>query len=330
VARERLPDYQPGSDEAIGEQEWIKTCERRAEELESGFSLILPTATYEDRMTLDLGDLTLDLIWFGKASRNGTTVIRVPELRLALIPDDLMSPLHLAPHPNPRLKELDVPRWIEVLEELLEGKSAVDSVLLCDFLNVVWSRKRAHVHLNYIRRLWNAVRKADTEGRSLNEIYTQLSVDNDFAFVKQMPLYGDRGDEWVLPQHKTHVRTFFLQGKTVASTIIEKALSDSLSAALAKVRKLKSDGAEIFIEEAAINGIGYHLLGAERFVDAVDVFKLNVELFPESFNVYDSYAEALMRSGDTERAILNYRKSLKLNPENENAREMLEALESRI
>ena len=65
----------------------------------------------------------------------------------------------------------------------------------------------------------------------------------------------------------------------------------------------------------------------EKFADAVEVFRLNVEVFPESFNVYDSYAEALMKSGDIENAILNYNKSLELNPENNNAREMLQTLE---
>ena len=330
VARERLPDYEPGSEEAIGEQQWIRTCERRVEELESGFSLVLPTETYEDRMVLNLGNLTLELIYFGKASRDGTTVMRIPELRVALVPDDLLSPLHLAPHPNPRLKELDVSRWIQVLEELLEGENAVDSILLCDFLNVVWSRERAHIHLDYIRKLWNAVRIADAEGRSLNEIYTQLSADRDFAFIRQMPLYGDRGDEWVLPQHNTHIRAFFLQGKTVASMIIEDALPDSLLSALAEIRKRNNEGADIFIEEAAINAIGYNLLRLEQFSSAVRVFELNVELFPESFNVYDSYAEALMKSGDTQNAVLNYRRSLELNPENENARGMLETLKDEI
>jgi tetratricopeptide (TPR) repeat protein len=195
---------------------------------------------------------------------------------------------------------------------------------------VVWSRERAYVHLDYIQKLWNAVRKADAEGKSLNEIYTQLSADNDFAFIKQMPLYGDRGDEWVLPQHNMHIRAFFLQGKTVASVIIENALPDSLPTALAKIRKLNNESADIYIEEAAINAIGYNLLNSEQLANAVKVFELNIELFPESFNVYDSYAEALMKSGDTQNAILNYRKSIELNPENENAREMLETLKDKI
>ena len=130
--------------------------------------------------------------------------------------------------------------------------------------------------------------------------------------------------------YEFNIRAFFLQGKTLASAIIENALPDSLSAALAEIRKLKHEGTDIYIEEAAINAIGYNLLRGEQFSSAVSVFELNVEFFPESSNVYDSYAEALMKSGDTQNAVLNYRKSLELNPGNENAQQMLETLKGDI
>ena len=59
------------------------------------------------------------------------------------------------------------------------------------------------------------------------------------------------------------------------------------------------------------------------------IFKLNVELYPESANVYDSLGEAYMNSGNSKKAIKNYQKSLELNPENNNAKEMLIALEKK-
>ena len=52
-----------------------------------------------------------------------------------------------------------------------------------------------------------------------------------------------------------------------------------------------------------------------------------VEVCPESSNAYDSFAEAYMKHGDTKLAIKNYKKSLALNPENENAVKMLKELE---
>jgi len=63
--------------------------------------------------------------------------------------------------------------------------------------------------------------------------------------------------------------------------------------------------------------------------DAIEIFNLNVKMNPKSANAYDSLAEAYMNSGDTENAIRNYKKSLELNPDNTNAKEMLKKLENK-
>jgi len=59
---------------------------------------------------------------------------------------------------------------------------------------------------------------------------------------------------------------------------------------------------------------------------AMEVFKLNKDLFPKSSNVYDSYAEALMKLGKKEEAIKNYKISVKMNPKNEHGIKMLKKL----
>jgi len=60
------------------------------------------------------------------------------------------------------------------------------------------------------------------------------------------------------------------------------------------------------------------------FSGTIDGFQ--VEVYPQSNNVYDSLAEAYMVNGDRELAIKNYEKSLELNPKNSNAVEMLKKL----
>jgi len=327
VARERLAGHAPGSPEAIGEQQWINTCKTRAEELESGFSLVLPTETFEDRKNINAGDLTLNLIWFGRAGYDGMTVIVIPELKLAIIPGFVLHSHHLAPYPQSEYSKLDVPRWIGILEEILEGNNAVEKVLCGSNLNEIWTRERAQSHLHYIRELWKAVTKAEAEGKSLEELYLKLSLENDFAFVKEMQVYKDNGDDWIRPQNQTHIRLFYLQHKNPASEIIKNMGFDSVTVAVNKIRKLLADGSDIYVEEASINATGYYLLSLERYADALEAFRLNVEVYPQSANVFDSYAEALMKSGDTGNAVINYNKSLELNPENNNAREILKLLE---
>jgi len=56
-----------------------------------------------------------------------------------------------------------------------------------------------------------------------------------------------------------------------------------------------------------------------RMSEAQVIFKLNVEFYPESANCYDSLAESYMNNGDNDQAIINYKKSLELNPNNQNA-----------
>lgn len=69
--------------------------------------------------------------------------------------------------------------------------------------------------------------------------------------------------------------------------------------------------------ENNLNATGYQLLTAKKVNDAIDVFKLNVKLFPNSWNAYDSLGEAYALAGNKKLAIENYEKSMKLNPKSE-------------
>jgi tetratricopeptide (TPR) repeat protein len=55
--------------------------------------------------------------------------------------------------------------------------------------------------------------------------------------------------------------------------------------------------------------------------EATELLKLNVQLYPDSGNAFDSLGEAYMKSGQKERAIESYKKSLEKNPDNTNARD---------
>lgn len=81
------------------------------------------------------------------------------------------------------------------------------------------------------------------------------------------------------------------------------------------------------VQEARFNDLGYAMLRDKRMSEAIALFKLNVELYPQSSNVYDSLGEAYMANGDNERAVSNYKKSLELDPHNQNAVSMLKKLQ---
>jgi tetratricopeptide (TPR) repeat protein len=78
--------------------------------------------------------------------------------------------------------------------------------------------------------------------------------------------------------------------------------------------------------EASLNAVGYAMLEAGDLDDAVSVLERNRDLFPDSFNAWDSLGEAHMKAGHTEEAIECLQKSLELEPRNRHATQLLEEL----
>lgn len=71
---------------------------------------------------------------------------------------------------------------------------------------------------------------------------------------------------------------------------------------------------------------GYGLLGAKKIPEAIEIFKLSVEVGPTDFNTWDSLADAYFAHEDKDLAVKNYRKALELNPDDTNAVEKLKQL----
>lgn len=78
--------------------------------------------------------------------------------------------------------------------------------------------------------------------------------------------------------------------------------------------------------ESELNTLGIELLELKRPKDAIEILKLNVDMFPYSFNVYDSLGEAYYADGNKEQALANYKKSLEIYPDNTNAQAMLKRI----
>lgn len=94
---------------------------------------------------------------------------------------------------------------------------------------------------------------------------------------------------------------------------------------IAELRAAHADS--VLFDESVLNWLGYHfLLWWGREADAVAVLELNAEVFPASANAHDSLGEAYAATGEREKAIASYRRSLELNPENAHAARALETL----
>jgi predicted Zn-dependent protease len=91
-------------------------------------------------------------------------------------------------------------------------------------------------------------------------------------------------------------------------------------------RDLKRKDPKFQPDELDVNAWGYVLLQEQKTREAIEIFKLNVSLYPKSANTYDSLAEAYEANGDRALAVQNYERSLELNPKNSNAVEHLKTL----
>ena len=117
--------------------------------------------------------------------------------------------------------------------------------------------------------------------------------------------------------------------RDIAETLLPTVMEKDVQAAITQYRDLKANQKDAYDFSAMqLNGLGYRLLQMKRVKDAIEIFKLNVEMFPQNANVYDSLGEAYLESGDKSLAIQNYKKSIELNPKNENAVEKLKKLEA--
>ena len=87
----------------------------------------------------------------------------------------------------------------------------------------------------------------------------------------------------------------------------------------------KLDSTSVLINESEFNSLGYQLIREKEYQKAIDVLKINVALYPESDNVYDSLGIAYLVNGDSLQAFNNYKKALELNTGNKRAKNYIKA-----
>ncbi len=118
--------------------------------------------------------------------------------------------------------------------------------------------------------------------------------------------------------------------RRVQLALEETIKNHGIEAGLGQYHELKKERPAEAFEESMLNTLGYSLLRGDLVEDAIAILKLNVEMFPDAFNTYDSLGEGYMVHGDLELAIENYERSVELNPDNTNGIRMLENLRKEL
>lgn len=116
--------------------------------------------------------------------------------------------------------------------------------------------------------------------------------------------------------------------RSIAEALYKIAMGKDVASAVAEYRKLKAENSPTYdFAETELNTLGYQLLGKKRTQDAIEIFKLNVEMFPQSANPYDSLGETYLADGQKDLALANYKKAAELDPKNSNALLIVRRLE---
>ena len=122
-----------------------------------------------------------------------------------------------------------------------------------------------------------------------------------------------------------HDKDYAMPKKSIADELLAEIGNKGMDAGITLYKAIKDS--EVYdLNERDMNAMGYQLMGSKKVEEAANVFELIIEAFPKSSNAYDSYGEALMTLGKNDDAIKNYRKSVELNPNNQNGIDFLKKL----
>jgi len=159
---------------------------------------------------------------------------------------------------------------------------------------------------------------------NLENRQTIIAFDNtagsEFGRIITSAFYLLNGKEPMVIRN--HHSLAFVYGSTL--------VKEGPDAAACAYNAVKSDTAHYYISEWEFNQLGGNLLYRSSFEGhlslALEIFKINTLLFPDSYNTYDSYAEGLKSIGKIKESINMYRKSILLNPNNEEGKMNLDEL----
>ncbi|OGF63994.1 MAG: hypothetical protein A2Y62_17455 [Candidatus Fischerbacteria bacterium RBG_13_37_8] len=320
--KDQYKTMEPASEQAKRLLDTITSYDFMCDDVEKNFISTPPTITFNDRMKLNLGDITLDLVYFGEGRHTGDDIlIHCPEEKI-LFTGDLFYYASIII--SPRLP-FDAERWISSLNYVLQDPSTVKYV--SDMHNKPMTGTFITLFRDYLVDMQKNLAEAKKQNLLFDEVQKQFAYDKKFTYLEksEIPI------EQLKQQHEVNLRFmwYHLKGVQSAATQLDNEITASgITAALKKFKQMRSAPPDTFYyDERELNLLAYRLLGANQISEALEVFKINVELYPQSWNVYDSLAEAYMKNDQNDLAIKNYRKSLELNPDNTNAVNYLKQLE---
>lgn len=232
---------------------------------------------------------------------------------------------------------------------LFNAYIAIDPSMWYDGQRFLAATEKKLAEKNYDgRKLFVGIANTMPDGMTLNKLKKDTSLDTRhirsiFAmdkFIKANPqnglkyaskYYGDDNHGSVpLATEYDGLRFIFDYYRL---NITGKDFSDTTNAIVTKFKKhydmvSKEMGYKVAPPELFINALGYDALGNKHYARAAALFTLNIDNYPKSGNVYDSYGDLLIAQNDTLNAIAQFKKALSVN-DNADTKRKLDMLEGK-
>ena len=154
------------------------------QDLQQGYEVVKPSLTFSDRHTLDLGDLTLELIFFGKGHSTSDILIYVPQERV-LVSGAIAYQQYRVPEIGEESHLEDVHRFIAVLDSLLADNVKIDHVIPGH--SVPLTRAALPPIRDYYRRMLKEVEAARRQGLTLDQTTKLLTLRAKFPAFREPP-----------------------------------------------------------------------------------------------------------------------------------------------
>jgi carboxyl-terminal processing protease len=282
-----------------------------------------------------------------------------PDLRIINTPDDIEAGrdrvlefgLDLIRRGEPAPKDMSGSRadlrdsWARLLERELEGRAGeaaiawarerraadpdgyyVDEDELLGLAERLYTSDRADAAIRVLELAAAEFPASPRSWQLLGEGYLRLGEEAEArAAYAEMLARNRRSYPW--ERQAAEVAEAVVAGKKILVPALERAASEAEFAAV--LGAFRADPDAYYVNEGAVNSLGYRLLGAGQPERAIEVFLINTEQFPSSANVWDSLGDGYRAKGDTAQAIASYQKALEIDANFAASRQNLAELQRR-
>lgn len=192
------------------------------------------------------------------------------------------------------------------------------------------------------------MRKAIELDSTINRWLLAAAIDRDLLSRNKPQIYGTQyskkngeGEKWkrskIDTTQVTDAERKYYKVETLAEQLVKErnlnltsisefyTKSNSIKETMEFIKSEKKKGlkSNYNLSENELNSFGYQLMGTKKENEALEIFTLNTQWYPNESNTFDSLGECLLLLGKREEGIKAYKKALELNPKNEDARRIV-------